>query len=136
MNKLNKSAMPLSSACAAAPAIHEQECQRSSMRKIIVKATREAAVSALGHDYCAYFEGQEDANRYGYGETPQKAKRELLLSQEVMETSKGASISVWTTSGHVKVWAYTNEGRPLCVALRPQEVRAFIEQLQLARQAV
>ena len=78
------------------------------MRKIIVKAAREATVSALGHDYCAYFEGQEDANRYGYGQTPQKAKRELLLSQEVMETSKGASISVWTTSGHVKVWAYTN----------------------------
>ncbi|HSW18054.1 MAG TPA: hypothetical protein VLJ86_12570 [Ramlibacter sp.] len=107
------------------------------MRKIIVKAAREAAVSALGHDYCAYFvEGQEDANRYGYGQTPQKAKRDLLLSQELMETSKGASISVWTTSGHVKVWAYTNEGRPTCLALRPPEVQAFIEQLQLGRQAV
>ena len=106
------------------------------MRKIIVKAAREAAASALGHDYCAYFEGQQDANQYGYGETPQKAKRELLLSQEVMETSKGASISVWTTSGHVKVWAYTNEGRPTCVALRPREVQAFMAQLQLGRQAV
>jgi hypothetical protein len=106
------------------------------VRKIIVKKTAEPAASAFGHRYFAYLEGKEDASRYGYGETPQTAKRELLLSQEVMETSSGASISVWTSRGHVKLWACTNDGTSTSVALQSWEVEAFIEQLQLGREAV
>ena len=108
----------------------------SSMRRIIVTAARDAAVQAPGHGYFAYLEGQEDASRHGYGETPQKAKRDLLLSQEVMETTSGASIRVWTRGGQVKLWAYTSEGTATSVALQPWEVEAFIEQLQLGRDGV
>jgi len=106
------------------------------MREIIVKSANKRAVSAPGHGYLAYLKGQENENRYGFGDTPQKAKRELLLSQEVMATSSGASISVWTSNGHVKLWACTKEGAPTSVALHPWEVEALIEQLQLGREAV
>ena len=106
-----------------------------SMRKIIVEAAKQDAAPASGHGYFAYLEGEEDADRHGYGETPQKAKRDLLLSQEVMETSSGASIRVWTRGGQVKLWAYTIEGTATSVVLQPWEVEAFIEQLQLGREA-
>jgi len=108
----------------------------SSMRKIIIEAAKEDAVSTPDHGYLAYLEGQEDASRHGYGETPQKAKRDLLLSQEVMEASSGASIRVWTRGGQVKLWSYTSDGSATSVALQPWEVEAFIEQLQLGREAV
>jgi len=36
----------------------------------------------------------------------------------------------------VKIWAHVNEGTPMSVTLNPMEVRAFIENLQFAREAV
>jgi hypothetical protein len=87
-----------------------------------------SAVPAPGH--AAQHMGQA-----GAATNTQLTKRELLLSQEMLRTAAGATISVWTCDGHVKLWAHARGGMPTSVALRPWEVDALIERLRCGEEA-
>jgi hypothetical protein len=104
------------------------------VRKVIVKAVKDPAAPSARRGYVAHFDGQDDPR--GFGATPREAKRDLLLSLRVIETSGGASICVWTRGDYVKVWAHANEGASTSVALRPREVEAVIKQLHLGRKSL
>jgi len=106
------------------------------MRRIVVSEVKPRIPPQQGHDYCAYFEGQENAAHFGYGDTPMNAKRELLLKQDLVETSGGASISAWVNAGRINVWLCSSGGTAASIDLLPSEVDSLIEMLHLGREAV
>jgi hypothetical protein len=105
------------------------------MRRIVVSEVK-PRMPRRDLDYCAYFEGQENAASFGYGDTPVSAKRELLLNQDLVETSGGASICAWVNAGRVNVWLCSSNGTAATIDLLPSEVDSLIDMLHLGMEAV
>jgi len=106
------------------------------MRKIVVSEVKPRVLQQRSHDYRAYFDGEENAAHFGYGATPQNARRELLLNQDLVETSGGASICAWVDAGRVNVWLSSSGGKAASIDLLPSEVDSLIEMLHLGKEAV
>ncbi len=56
-------------------------------RKIVTSPTH-SSLPHRGHDFCAHYEGEEEAGGYGYGETPSAAIADFLENCGHIETPR------------------------------------------------
>lgn len=62
------------------------------MRKIVASPTH-SPLPSRSHDWCAYFEGEEEAGGYGYGATEEEAIADFV--ENVAENSLDELVAFW-----------------------------------------
>jgi len=106
------------------------------MQEIVVSEVKPRVPPQWGHHDRVHFDGQRNAGHIRHGATPENARRELLLNQDLVETSGGASICAWVDVGRVNVWLCSSGGKATSIDLLPSEVDSLIEMLHLGKEAV